>query len=347
MEQTARRLRIGVVGAGANTRSRHIPGLLAQPGVEISCIANRSLESSQRAAAGLGIAHAAADWRELVAREDVDAVMIGTWPYLHCPITLAALEAGKHVLTEARMAMNATEARQMLAASRRRPDLVTQIVPSPFTLSVDRTVQRLLRENYLGRLLRVEIHAADGQFIDEAAPLGWRQDADLSGFNIMTLGIWYECLLRWGLEAVDVVARGTCFVPQRADADGILRAVRIPDHVSVLAGLVGGAQADITVTSGSGLVRRNEILLFGSEGTLRFADGVLSGGRRGDAALQPLDIPAHERGSWRVEEEFVNAVRGTERITHTRFEDGVKYMEFTEAVARSLATGRTQAIPLC
>ena len=50
-------------------------------------------------------------------------------PYLHCPVTLAALDEGKHVLTEARMAMTAAEAREMLAASVASPQLVTQIVP--------------------------------------------------------------------------------------------------------------------------------------------------------------------------------------------------------------------------
>ena len=41
-----------------------------------------------------------------------------------------------------------------------------------------------------------------------------------------------------------------------------------------------------------------------------------------------------------MEEEFVNAIRGREKITHTNFEDGVRYMEFTDAVARSVASGQ-------
>jgi hypothetical protein len=47
-----------------------------------------------------------------------------------------------------------------------------------------------------------------------------------------------------------------------------------------------------------------------------------------------------------VEQEFVNAIRGQEPITHTSFEDGMKYMEFTEAVARSMASGAAVALPL-
>ena len=64
------------------------------------------------------------------------------------------------------------------------------------------------------------------------------------------------------------------------------------------------------------------------------------------ASLAEIAIPASEAGSWRVEEEFVNAMRGQEEITHTHFADGVKYMEFTEAVTRSMQSGSVVALPL-
>ena len=51
-------------------------------------------------------------------------------------------------------------------------------------------------------------------------------------------------------------------------------------------------------------------------------------------------IPADKRIGWRVEEEFVSAIRGREKVTHTNFEDGVRYMEFTDAVTKSAATGQ-------
>jgi predicted dehydrogenase len=51
-------------------------------------------------------------------------------------------------------------------------------------------------------------------------------------------------------------------------------------------------------------------------------------------------VPPEQRVGWRVEEEFVNAVRGKERVSRTTFEDGVRYMELTDAVARSAAEGR-------
>ncbi len=93
---------------------------------------------------------------------DVDAVCIGTWPYMPREITEAALEHGKHVLCEARMAMNAAEGRRMLDAARRAPDRVAQLVPAPHTLEVDATVQAMLAEGYVGEVLAVELHASPG-----------------------------------------------------------------------------------------------------------------------------------------------------------------------------------------
>ena len=155
-------IRIGIVGAGANTRRHHIPNFQALPGVEVVSVVNRSRESSERVAEEFGIPTVYEDWEELVEADDTDAICIGTWPYMHCPVTLAALDEGKHVLTEARMAMNAEEARDMLSASLASPSLVTQIVPAPMTLKFDRTILDLIAGGFLGRFWRWTYRDTEG-----------------------------------------------------------------------------------------------------------------------------------------------------------------------------------------
>lgn len=338
-------IRVGVVGAGANTRDKHIPGLQAIEGVEIVSVCNRSRESSERVAEKFNIPTVYESWDELIYADDTDAIVIGTWPYMHCPMTLAALDAGKHVMCEARMAMNADEAHRMYEAHRAAPTQVAQIVPSPFTLGVDKTVRRLLAEGYVGDLLAVEVRAG-GQFIDPDAPLHWRNDFDLSGYNIMTMGIWYEAMMRWIGDAVTVSAAGKTFTKNRKQEDGTLKAVRIPEHIDVLADMTCGAQFHLQVSGVTGRAGPPDAWLFGSQGTLRFFEGKLFGGQKSDAGLEEISIPESERGAWRVEEEFINAIRGVETITHTSFADGVKYMEFTEAVTRSMLEGRRVELPL-
>src|SRR4051812_7609436 len=101
-------LRIGVAGAGKIVAAEHLPRFRAIPGVEIAAVANQTFESSRRAAADFAIPRAYRHWGELIDDDDIDAILIGTWPYRHAPIAIEALDAGKHVLTEARMATDAS-----------------------------------------------------------------------------------------------------------------------------------------------------------------------------------------------------------------------------------------------
>jgi predicted dehydrogenase len=337
-------VRVGIVGAGANTRAKHIPELKAIPGVELRSVCNRSRESSARAAAAFGIPEIRETWQELVRDDGIDAVVIGTWPYLHAPVTLAALEAGKHVLCEARMAMDLREARAMLAAHRRHPALTAQIVPAPFTLEADPVVTGLIHDGFAGRLLAVEVRAAGGAFVDRAAPLHWRQDATLSGLNIMSLGIWYESLMRWVGTAAAVYAQGLTAVPERRDAEGRPQPVAIPDHLDVVARMACGAQAHFLVSAVTGAVPSNRIALYGEDGTLVFDDGRLLGARRGEDRLRAIPVPPLPGTGWRVEREFIDSIRGATPVARTTFEDGVRYMAFTEAVHLSMRAKREVAV---
>src|SRR5438128_5810008 len=112
---TENTIRVGVVGAGGNTKLMHIPKLKAIPGVEIVSVCNRSRASSERVAQEFGIPTIYDHWWEVIAAPDTNAIVIGTWPYMHNRLTQAALAANKHVLCEARMAMDASEAKAMLA----------------------------------------------------------------------------------------------------------------------------------------------------------------------------------------------------------------------------------------
>ena len=93
---TDKPIRVGFVGAGANTRKHHLPKLKAQPGVELVAVANRSKESGERVAKEFGIGRVHGDWqRDRRRAKDIDAVCIGTWPYTHCEMTIAALGRGQ------------------------------------------------------------------------------------------------------------------------------------------------------------------------------------------------------------------------------------------------------------
>ena len=222
-------VRLGIVGAGGIVEQRHLPGFTAIEGVAVRAVANRSIESAQAVADRWSIPEVGDDWRALVARDDIDAVVIGTWPYLHRDVTLAALAAGKHVFCQARMARNAAEAREMYEAAA-LSDRVTALCPPPHAMAVERLVRRLLAEGALGDLRLVRVTALSAGATDEQRPATWRERAGWSGQNALTLGIWAEIVRGWAGETRSVQALLNTYVPCRPDEASGSYELAIPDQ---------------------------------------------------------------------------------------------------------------------
>jgi len=335
------RLRIGFIGAGANTRLRHLPGFRSIAGVELVCVANRTEQSSGEVAAEFGIGRVAARWQDVVAADDVDAVCIGTWPYLHAAATIAALKNGKHVLTEARMACNVGEAEAMLAAARTWPDLVAQIVPAPMTLDLDEAAVAAIESGRIGEIREVCVTHTGGQFADGSAPHTWRLDHELSGVNMLTTGIYYEMARRWvGEDPVRVLASGRVFTAFRRDSGNAEVGIRIPESITILGTYASGARFVGHFSGVETGLGRNEIRINGSKGCLRAdletADLYISAPGQTESKVE---IPAASKRGWCVEEDFVASIREGKPVELTDFVTGVRYMRFTEAAFRSQESG--------
>lgn len=344
----AQTLRIGFIGAGGNTRLRHLPNLKGIEGVELTAVANRSRESSAAVATEFGIGRVAADWREIITADDVDAVVIGTWPNMHAEVTVAALRAGKHVLTEARMARDAAEAELMMAESRKHPSLVAQIVPSPFSMDFDSTVAEILAIGVIGPVREVCLTHTTALAADPAARQTWRQDFEISGFNTLTLGIYYEIVQRWlRCDPESVVADAAVHTRSRpAFAGPGMAEIRIPDSLTFTgryapdaAGLAVGARI-IGHFSGVEFGRtRDEVRLNGEKGALRLDVGRQELFLTTEVAERQVDVAPAKRRGWRVEDDFVASIREGAPVTLTDFESGLRYMRVTEAIWRSWNEG--------
>lgn len=337
-------LRIGIIGAGSNTKLRHIPGFQAIEEVQIVAVCNRSLKSAKKVADTFNIPRITECPNDIINANDIDAICIGTWPYMHKQFTIASLEAGKHVLTEARMAMNLAEAREMLVASE-ASDKVSMVVPAPRNLKHEPTVLGLLEEGFFGDLLEIHVTALNGNY-DLNAPLHWRNIRDLSGNNIMSMGIQNETVRRYAGHEKSVIAYGNIFAKELMDNQiGQRIKVDIPDSLGIVAEHEGGATAVYHLSNVAHL-GFNSFGFFGSKASLKYEGDCAFIAPRGANKWEPLEIDLSNEGRWRVEEEFVEAIRDGKPVTHTNFADGVKYMEFTEAVQISMAEGRRVYLPL-
>jgi predicted dehydrogenase len=171
---------------------------------------------------------------------------------------------------------------------------------------------------------------------------------------MLTLGIVHETLLRWAPPPVRVLAQVHAFVSTRIDPEsGVRRPVGTPDSVQVLAILENGARAVYHFSGVTPFGQGMGIRMFGTEGVLHYDlvhDRIQGAHQRGKSSSEPtledIPIPPSKARSWRVEADFVDAIRHQTPIQFTDVATGVAYMEFTEAVARSAQRGQAIELPL-
>ncbi len=345
-------IRIGIVGAGSIYQTRHLPNLSKLAGVSLVAVANRSMESSRRVADRWGIAHVEPDWRRLIRREDIDAVFIGTWPYMHAEMSIAALAAGKHVFCQARMAMDLAEARAMLDAARAHPHLVNMLCPPPHRMPFEDIIRRIVEEGTLGDLAAVSLVSVNDASL-QSDRLHWRENVAYSGRQIMAVGICAEMLNAWvgpyeSLSAATAVVVGT-----KQDEHGRQVEVRVPQTVAVHGRLRRGVIChELHAGAAAGAPQGDWLHIHGAAASLRYrlmssTIEIAHAGR----PYEPLPIPSGHAATvdeaWTVERSFIDAVRQAmagappeARPLSPDFAEGVEYMKKMEAIHLSAQSGR-------
>ena len=231
--------------------------------------------------------------------------------------------------------MDLAEAEEMLAASRRYPELVTMLCPPPMGMRADLLVKKLLAENYIGHPHHVRLQSFTSSYLNPDAPAHWRQRIEISGLNVLTLGIYVEVLQRWLGDITGVFARGKIIHPVRQGYEVI-----IPDLLTVLCQFENGAEGVLEFSGIDALAPGDRLEIYGNAGTLTydFGSDVVQAGKLGDRALHVVDLAPELEGEWRVEEDFLAAVKSKGRVRpRPNFEEGVRYMRVIQAVADSRA----------
>ncbi|MFC4535480.1 Gfo/Idh/MocA family protein [Sphaerisporangium dianthi] len=149
----------------------------------MAALSGRSGDRTAAAAASLGWAAVETDWKDLVARDDVQIVDICTPGDSHAEIAIAALEAGKHVLCEKPLANTVAEAEAMVAAAERA---AARGVRSMVAFNYRRVpavalARRFVAEGRLGELRHVRAQYLQDWIVDPAFPLVWRLQKDKAG----------------------------------------------------------------------------------------------------------------------------------------------------------------------
>ena len=174
----------GFMGAAHSVGWRQAPRVFDLPEqVETTVVVGRSAAAVEQAARHWGWGEAATDWREVIARNDIDVVDVVTPGDSHAEIAIAALDAGKHVLCEKPLANSVGEAEAMAAAAERaRARGVRAMVGFTYRRVPAVTLLRdLVADGRIGRVQQVRAAYRQDWLVDPSVPLGWRLQKEHAG----------------------------------------------------------------------------------------------------------------------------------------------------------------------
>ncbi|HYO91523.1 MAG TPA: Gfo/Idh/MocA family oxidoreductase [Pyrinomonadaceae bacterium] len=355
---------IGIIGAGF-ARTTQIPAFKACVGARLVAIASRHRANAERVASEFGIEHVAGDWREVVERADVDLVSIVTPPSTHAEMTIAALDAGRAVLCEKPMAMNALETDAM----RRRASEagVLALIDHELRFVPGREKMReMVQQGEIGQIRHAKmLFRADSRASAER-PWDWWSDVEAGGGTLGAIGSHAIDAFRWvlGAEVSKVFCQLATHVKERAEKEtDKVRPVTTDDEANLLLRFADSAlMQDATGTVSLSMVEpgraEHRLEIFGTEGALMIEDdGVLWHARTGACQWQEIETKHGElaagmrdsswsRGFTTFSHAIITALREgrTDIEEAATFEDGHRTQLVLDAARRSHHSGMTESV---
>jgi predicted dehydrogenase len=187
-----RKIRWGVISTAHIGTSKVLPAMQQGKFSEVTAIASRSLEKARVAAQELGIAKAYGSYEELLADPEIEAVYNPLPNHLHVPWSIKALEAGKHVLCEKPLGLDAADARRLLEAAQRHPHLKVMEAFMYRHHPQWKLAQQLVNQGEIGELR--SIHTFFNYYLPD--PNNVRNIADIGGGGLLDVGCYAVSLSR-------------------------------------------------------------------------------------------------------------------------------------------------------
>jgi predicted dehydrogenase len=354
------RIRTAVAGTSWWADGAHLPGLRARADVELVALCGRNPERLAAMAAKFGVRRTFTNYQLLLTEIKPDVVVVLTPNHQHAPMTLAALEAGAHVICEKPLALNTAEAQAMLDRAeqlgrRHMVFLTYRGMPGP------RFVKQLIDSGYLGRLHHAQACYLHGSWLDPSRAASWKTALAEGGSGVLgDLGAHVIDLLQWWFGPLARVAGSlSTFIGERPDASGTMAKVETDDAAAFVAEFAGGGQATVQL-SRVAPERHNyqRFELYGSAGTLVYEYdqpmahvGKVSGARAGEGEVKEIAIPAKLSDGLRgqntfdkvygtLTDPFFASLRIAGPTPSPNFADGLAIQKVIDAVARSATDGK-------
>ncbi|MEO6828121.1 MAG: Gfo/Idh/MocA family oxidoreductase [Microbacteriaceae bacterium] len=263
------------MGRAHSNAWRNVASFFTVPAFAQRVLVGRDPSATAAAAARLGWAEAATDWRTAIAREDVDIVDICAPGQLHAEIAIAALRAGKHVLVEKPLANTLDQAQRMTAAAveAARRGIVAMIGFNYRRVPALALARQLIADGKLGTIRQVRAAYLQDWLVDAHSPMSWRLRTETAGSGALGdlashVVDQLQFLLADRITAVS--GRTHTFVAERPGPDG-LEPVTVDDAAWAILRFGSGALGSIEVSRmATGAKNELTIEIYGSAGALRF-----------------------------------------------------------------------------
>lgn len=363
MTAPQRPLRGAVIGSGGIARLRHIPSfeVASRLGLaELIVVCDAVRESALDAQRQFGVPESCFDYREVIARDDIDLVTVATPNAYHEAISIAALDAGKHVMCEKPLAMSYAGALRMGEVARRSGKKTSvnfryRWVPSA------RYLHEMVEAGELGDIYQIFLNFFNASVQDPDRPMRWRQNKAESGSGELgDLGSHMIDFAHWLVGPTRrVSARLTTFTRERPLEGGGRAAVEVDDAATCLVDYASGATGVINA-SGVALGRGNHqrVEIYGTKGSAIYEiERWDRGGDHllvcfGDAQSRHAQFaranvpPAHAQSN--PLDPFIDFYRAIhdDRDAPVTFEDAIRAQEVIEAAERSAAAGAWVDLPI-
>ncbi len=334
--RTMSKLKVAVIGCGSIAKHRHLPEFAANNHVEIVAVCD-IVEERAQATADQYDAKAYTNYKDVIADEQIDVVSVCLPNYLHAPVSIAALRAGKHVLCEKPMATSRQEAEQMIEAANKSGKKL-MIAHNQRFVSSHQKARALIESGELGKIY--SFRTAFGH----DGPESWSIDGRDSWFfnkqeafigAMGDLGVHKTDLIRYLLGEEITEVAGFVETSAKGDTDVDDNAVCI---LKTKSGIIGTLAASWSYNAG----QDNSTVIYGEKATLRLEDdpqySLIVQYTNGEVVNYELDaIQTNEEGGQttsHVIDHFVQAILNNTEVPITG-EEGLKSLAVVLAALES------------
>jgi predicted dehydrogenase len=349
------KVKVGIIGLGA-IGNVHIESLRKVADAEVAALCDGIPDRLKAKGDALGCKNLYADFRDLVRQPDLDAVVVAVPNFVHCDATVAALKAGRHVLCEKPMALNAKQARLMVDTAKASKKLIQMGMPWRQTAE-GQLLKSMIDDGYFGKIYHLHLCMRRRRGVPGLG--GWFTTKAMSGGGcLIDIGVHFIDLVmwlsdNWKPERISAVTyaefgkrmRNYTYVGMWAGPPRFDGVCDVDDYASGIVRFAKGCTLTFELSWAANIKQESYAEIIGDKAGVRAFDGnpltlfTEAGGRLLDVSPQYAKVTQFDVQAAK----FIGAIQGKNPVPATG-EQGLTVMQVLDGIYKSAKDGKEVAI---